>query len=40
VGRRTHYTVHRHRPFRHPASTGHEVDELIAIFTAGSGDTS
>lgn len=34
VGRRTHYTVNRHRPFRHPATATHEVGELLAIFTA------
>lgn len=33
VGRRTHYTVHRHRPFRHPATAEHTVEELIAVFT-------
>lgn len=31
-GRRTHYEVRPHRPFRHPAAADHEVDELIAIF--------
>lgn len=33
VGRRNRYLVARHRPFRHPATAGHEVDELLAIFT-------
>lgn len=33
-GRRTHYTVQAHRPFRHPRTRGHEVDELLAIFAA------
>ena len=32
VGRRTHYVVQPHRPFRHPATATHEVDELLAIF--------
>jgi len=32
VGRRTHYTVHRHQPFRHPTAADHPVDELIAVF--------
>ena len=31
-GRRTHYTVQPHRPFRHPATAAHEVDELLAVF--------
>ena len=33
VGRATHYTVHRNRPFRHPTAAAHQVQELIAIFT-------
>ena len=32
VGRRTHYTVDSHLPFRHPATASHEVGELLAIF--------
>lgn len=32
VGRRNTYTVSRGRPFRHPATASHDVDELIAIF--------
>ncbi|MGY1739620.1 MULTISPECIES: winged helix-turn-helix domain-containing protein [unclassified Blastococcus] len=32
-GRRTHYEVQRHRPFRHPGEAHREVDELLAIFT-------
>ena len=32
-GRRTHYDVRPHRPFRHPSTAHHEVDELLAIFT-------
>ena len=32
VGRRTHYTVRRHQPFRHPCEAYHDVDELIRIF--------
>ena len=31
VGRRTHYTVERHRPFRHPSIAGHEVGELLTV---------
>lgn len=33
VGRATHYTVQRNRPFRHPTAAAHQVAELIAIFT-------
>ncbi|WP_308016358.1 winged helix DNA-binding protein [Cellulosimicrobium marinum] len=36
VGRRTHYTVHPHRPFRHPQTRERDVDDLLAIF-AGPG---
>ncbi|MCZ2828808.1 helix-turn-helix domain-containing protein [Modestobacter sp. VKM Ac-2986] len=32
VGRRTHYAVRPHQPFRHPADAAHEVDELLAVF--------
>jgi DNA-binding Lrp family transcriptional regulator len=32
VGRRNVYSIFRHRPFRHPAESGHDVDDLIAIF--------
>jgi DNA-binding MarR family transcriptional regulator len=32
TGRRTHYDVRPHRPFRHPAVASHEVDELLALF--------
>lgn len=39
-GRRTHYTVRRHRPFRHPAAADHEVDELIAIFASAEPESS
>lgn len=38
VGRRTHYELHEHRPFRHPASAGHTVDELLALFGPDEGD--
>lgn len=34
-GRRTHYTVATHQPFRHPATASHEVDELLAVFGTG-----
>ena len=30
-GRRTHYTVHADRPFRHPATAGHRVGELLGL---------
>jgi DNA-binding Lrp family transcriptional regulator len=33
-GRRTHYEVVPHRPFRHPGEADREVDELIAVFTS------
>jgi predicted ArsR family transcriptional regulator len=32
-GRRTHYDVRPHRPFRHPSAAHRDVDELIAVFT-------
>ena len=31
-GRRTHYEVVPHRPFRHPGEADREVDELLALF--------
>ncbi|MGY1637034.1 winged helix-turn-helix transcriptional regulator [Geodermatophilus sp. SYSU D00742] len=31
-GRRTHYEVQPHRPFRHPSTAHREVDELLAVF--------
>ncbi len=34
-GRRTHYELRPHRPFRHPSAARHEVGELLAIFAAG-----
>ncbi|MFC8923632.1 helix-turn-helix transcriptional regulator [Cellulosimicrobium sp. NPDC057127] len=39
VGRRTHYTVLEHRPFRHPQTRERDVDELLAIFAARPGAT-
>lgn len=30
-GRRSHYTVDGHRPFRHPAVAAHEIGELLAV---------
>ncbi|GEO34146.1 helix-turn-helix transcriptional regulator [Cellulomonas aerilata] len=39
IGRRNRYTVHPHRPFRHPTTAAHDVDELLAIFTGRPGDT-
>ncbi len=39
VGRTSHYTVHKRRPFRHPTNAAHQVQELIAIFT-DTGDSS
>ena len=32
VGRRNHYVVHPGRSFRHPAESGHTVDDLLGIF--------
>jgi DNA-binding MarR family transcriptional regulator len=32
-GRRNTYQVHPDRPFRHPAEAGHDVGELLAVFT-------
>ncbi len=37
IGRRTHYTVQPHRPFRHPAEAGHEVDGLLGVFADDPG---
>ncbi|MGY1715561.1 helix-turn-helix transcriptional regulator [Geodermatophilus sp. SYSU D01106] len=31
-GRRTHYEVRPHRPFRHPATAHRDVDGLLALF--------
>ena len=31
-GRRTHYEVEPHRPFRHPSAAHREVDDLLAVF--------
>ena len=39
VGRRNRYTVHQHRPFRHPTTAAHDIDELLAIFTDRPGRT-
>ncbi len=33
VGRRNTYVVHPDRPFRHPAEAGHQVADLLAIFS-------
>jgi predicted transcriptional regulator len=33
-GRRNVYTVARGLPFRHPVTSGHEVDELLGVLTA------
>lgn len=32
-GRRTHYVVNAHRPFRHPAEAAHRVGDLLGLFT-------
>ncbi|WP_298455119.1 helix-turn-helix domain-containing protein [uncultured Cellulomonas sp.] len=37
TGRRNHYTLQPHRPFRHPATADHDVDELIALFGGPAG---
>ena len=34
-GRRTVYTVHRERPFRHPAQSGHLVGPFLRLLTSG-----
>lgn len=34
AGRRNRYSVLGDRPFRHPASSGHTVAELLAVFAA------
>ncbi|MGB7981567.1 MAG: winged helix-turn-helix domain-containing protein [Candidatus Nanopelagicales bacterium] len=31
-GRRTHYVINEHRPFRHPEEAGHPVGDLLALF--------
>jgi predicted transcriptional regulator len=33
VGRRNEYSVNQHQPFRHPAEAGHEVGELMTVFS-------
>ncbi len=33
VGRRNTYVVHPDRPFRHPAEAGHQVADLLTIFS-------
>jgi len=33
-GRRNHYTVATGRPFRHPVTVGHDVDELLEILVS------
>ncbi|WP_370248020.1 MarR family transcriptional regulator [Cryobacterium sp. TMT2-4] len=33
VGRRNHYSIERNRPFRHPSTAAHSVDEMIAAFS-------
>ena len=32
VGRRNSYRLAEHQPFRHPAESGRNVDDLVAIF--------
>ena len=32
VGRRNHYSIARNRPFRHPSTATHSVDEMIVMF--------
>lgn len=34
VGRRNTYKVNRRRPFRHSAESGHQVGELLDLFSA------
>ncbi len=31
-GRRTHYQIQPHRPFRHPRTAHRDVDDLLAVF--------
>jgi len=33
TGRRNRYVVHLDRPFRHPAEAGHDVGDLITVFS-------
>ena len=33
IGRRNTYVVHPDRPFRHPAEAGHQVADLLTIFS-------
>ncbi len=33
VGRRNTYVVHRDQPFRHRAEAGHDVGELLGLFS-------
>ncbi|MGQ1796733.1 helix-turn-helix transcriptional regulator [Kocuria oceani] len=43
TGRRSHYTVDGHRPFRHPAIAAHEIGELLDVLApapAGAQDVS
>lgn len=37
-GRRSHYTVDGHRPFRHPAIAAHEIGELLAVLVPARGE--
>ncbi|HEX6523729.1 MAG TPA: MarR family transcriptional regulator [Streptosporangiaceae bacterium] len=34
TGRRTAYTVHINRPFRHPAQDGHRIGPFLQLLTA------
>jgi predicted ArsR family transcriptional regulator len=36
VGRRNHYTINDHGPFRHPAEADREVGALLALFASGT----
>ena len=39
AGRRTRYTVHLDRPFRHPAQDGHRIGPFLELLAAsGDGD--
>ena len=35
AGRRTVYTVHFDRPFRHPAQDGHRIGPFLELLAAG-----
>ena len=38
AGRRTRYTVHLDRPFRHPAQDGHRIGPFLELLAASGND--